>query len=349
MEGTTHDPLSFSVVIPTFNREELVPSAVKSALSQTVAPREVIVVDDGSTDQTEAALSAFHERIRYVRQDNAGVSAARNRGIRESTGSWIAFLDSDDAWAEDRLEWVRACIEASPGPSWLITDATLVDHDLSPWPGTQGFARGFGVFRDAGAEPSEFFARCLEDIRIRIGEAVATAYVGDPFALLLQGNFVQPSALVARRTALESIGGFDVGRRLAEETDLALRLAVRHDLLVLMRPLVQWRVGDHDSLVSPDNIETLIENAIRSIEEVSLIRPPDGEAARTRDEHLSRLWHRLAYTQLSNLKPGRARSSLLEARARGTLSPIEGRLLWLATWMPTTMLRLLRSLKRRLR
>lgn len=103
--------LRISVVIPTYNRASQIPAAVRCVLEQSLPPYEVIVVDDGSTDTTADALAPFMERIRYIRTTNGGASAARNRGVLEAQGDWIAFLDSDDTWSPSKLQRQLECIE----------------------------------------------------------------------------------------------------------------------------------------------------------------------------------------------------------------------------------------------
>src|SRR5208337_4579078 len=98
------DQASVSVVIPTYNRGELLIETIESILAQTAKPGEVIVVDDGSTDDTQERLARYADRVRYVRQPNQGVAAARNHGVREARGKWIAFIDSDDVWHPRKLE-----------------------------------------------------------------------------------------------------------------------------------------------------------------------------------------------------------------------------------------------------
>ena len=93
-----------SVIIPTYNRSLSVREAIESVLAQTYRDFELIVVDDGSADNTPSVLGSFGERIRGIRQANAGVSAARNAGIRAAKGEWVAFLDSDDLWVPQKLE-----------------------------------------------------------------------------------------------------------------------------------------------------------------------------------------------------------------------------------------------------
>lgn len=92
-----------SVIIPTYNRAETLIESLKSVLDQTHPAHQIIVVDDGSTDNSVSMLSPFRSRIDYIRQENAGVSAARNTGLAAATGDWIAFLDSDDVWYPNRL------------------------------------------------------------------------------------------------------------------------------------------------------------------------------------------------------------------------------------------------------
>src|SRR4051812_35041738 len=114
-----------SVIIPTYNCAALVTVAVDSVLAQTVQASEVIVVDDGSTDDTRERLSSY--RIRYLHQQNQGVAAARNNGLREASGDLIAFLDADDVWYPRKLELQIAAIEANP-------DIVLLGTSVFDWP-----------------------------------------------------------------------------------------------------------------------------------------------------------------------------------------------------------------------
>jgi glycosyltransferase involved in cell wall biosynthesis len=107
--------IPISVVIPTYNRQALVKRAVDSVFDQDYAPAEVIVVDDGSADQTREVLQNFGGRIRYIYQDNAGCAVARDKGIRSASSDWVAFLDSDDFWTEGHLARMAAAIESTCG------------------------------------------------------------------------------------------------------------------------------------------------------------------------------------------------------------------------------------------
>jgi len=96
--------LTVSVVIPTYNYAHFIGEAIESALAQTYLIAEIVVVDDGSTDNTEEVVTAFGEKVRYIRQENSGVSAARNNGAKNSSGDFITFLDPDDAWLPEKIE-----------------------------------------------------------------------------------------------------------------------------------------------------------------------------------------------------------------------------------------------------
>ena len=117
-----------SVVIPTHNHAGYIRQAIDSALAQTSAPLEVIVVDDGSTDETPRILADYGGRIRAIRQSNAGVSVARNTGIAAAAGDLIALLDSDDSWAPTKLERQIARLSADPGVGLVHCGSERVDE-----------------------------------------------------------------------------------------------------------------------------------------------------------------------------------------------------------------------------
>ena len=105
-----------SVIIPTFNRKQLLLEAVESVRRQSFRDWELLVVDDGSTDGTDQVIeSLISDGIRCIRQEHSGVSAARNRGIRAARNDWIAFLDSDDYWHKQKLQQQFEALEANPG------------------------------------------------------------------------------------------------------------------------------------------------------------------------------------------------------------------------------------------
>lgn len=205
-----------SVVIPTYNRSLSVCDSIESALGQTYGNVEVIVVDDGSTDDTPAVLAGYGDRIRHVRQDNAGPSAARNRGFRESRGEIIAFLDSDDTWLPDKIERQVALMERG-GPEMVccVCNAKVLGVDGSDAGTTFGFASlSPGFTEGEWTNPQE---------------VLATRFL----------LFNQVAAI--RREAFEAVGGFNEDLRLLEDYELALKLSSAGAWGVICDPLVVKR------------------------------------------------------------------------------------------------------------
>lgn len=188
-----------SIVIPTYNGAATIRRAVDSALAQTYQPTEIIVVDDGSTDDTAAALSGYGAPVRFLRQENAGPSAARNRGARESRGEILAFLDADDVWQPEKTaRQVALLLAGGEKTVCCICDAEL----------REGNGRTQSSFRRVGIPPPPGPALWQNP-----GEVLATRF-------LLFNQVV-----AVRRRAFESVGGFNEAFRLFEDYELALRLA----------------------------------------------------------------------------------------------------------------------------
>ncbi len=203
--------MSVSAVIPTYNCSHLLPEAIESALGQSHKLREVIVVDDGSTDETEKCVRPFLSEIRYIRQENRGLAGARNRGIQESQGEFVAFLDADDLWLNEKTAKQLRAFEASPSAALTFTDAYV----LSP---------------TGEAMPNFTFGKAA-------GE-------GQVFSVLLHTQFMLPSTVMVRRVCFEDIGLFDEGLRCVEDLDLWLRISRKYPVKMVAEPLAVWRRQD---------------------------------------------------------------------------------------------------------
>jgi glycosyltransferase involved in cell wall biosynthesis len=340
--------MRISVVIPTYNRADLIGRTIASVLAQTLPPDEVLVVDDGSTDDTEAVIAAFGSRVRYVRQDNAGVSVARNRGAGLAGGRWLAFVDSDDLWRPRKLELQMGVLERVPDARWSITSCNMIDPDDAELAGREGFEAAFPVFRQEGTGAEALLSRYLgrRDVEVA-GERVAVL-AGDAYDALFLGNFVLPSSSVVERALFAELGGFDAGFRLAEETEFYHRLAARAPVAVLLAPLVGYRVGRAGGQISPGNSETLILNAIRSVDAARRLRSPTPRADALWRHGRAGLFQRLAYTRLSNFDRRGARDALREAWASGAPRDARALGLFAASLLPSPALRGLHQLKRSL-
>jgi glycosyltransferase involved in cell wall biosynthesis len=203
-----------SVVIPTFNRAHIVTRAIDSVLAQTYCPCEILVVDDGSSDNTADVLQSYADRIVYIRQKNSGPAAARNRGIRESKGEFIAFLDSDDVWLGTKIERQATLLQRAGQhvPCCLC-------NSILEMPTCQG-RTAFDMARLNLSEPQGL---CLNPAAI-----LATRFI----------LFVQ--SVMVRRSFLLDCGGFDEHLWLMEDHDLALRLALRGPWALVKEPLTKW-------------------------------------------------------------------------------------------------------------
>lgn len=209
-------PLDVSVVIPTYNRSSFVRAAVDSALAQTLPPLEVVVVDDGSDEDIAAALRGAPDQVRIVRQERAGRSAARNRGIEEARGSWIAFLDSDDRWWPDRL--ARQAQKLATG-----RDLVMIG----------GYVRVI----DARGTPDDV---ATQSLRRALDQATKRHF--DLESLVLRPG-LYTSALLVSRQALEQIGGFNRELELLEDWDVMLKLASRGRVdVVPWPPVADYRI-----------------------------------------------------------------------------------------------------------
>jgi len=238
-----------SVVVPTYNRVYCLPDTIASVLAQTHGNVELIVVDDGSTDGTEALMRERYgsePRLRYLRQDNRGVSAARNKGIDAARGDFIALLDSDDTWLPWKLEVQLACMRRFPSAVMAHTEMEAVDAD-----GRVFDTRFLRAIYDAY---ERFPVSEMYEESCRVGDAMpsppqalgdARVWFGDIFSHFLTGNLVHTSTLLIARAPDGSVERYDETMRTEETFDYHLRVAKRRgaDLLARSRPRVDRRSG----------------------------------------------------------------------------------------------------------
>lgn len=336
-----------SVVVPTYNRAELLRLTLQSVLGQTVAPLEVIVVDDGSTDHTAEVCAEFGNSIRYLLQENQRLPAARNTGIRAARGEWIALCDSDDLWQPRKLELQLAALNAT-GAAWSITDFGIIDPDGNRRADdSHGFRHAFPVFQETDVTPQEHFGRWVDEREIQVGSDRITVYTGDAFGMLFKGNIALPSTSIITRALLDKAGLFDTTFR-AEETEFFHRIAAYGRVAIVMEPLTDYRVG-HASLIKGD-ATPFIQDALRSLELAAALRPAltAKERAALR-EGRRRLRLRLAYSRLSSLDRAGARQALYEAWQDDPILSPRSTAIMMASLLPETALRGLHWAKRAMR
>jgi glycosyltransferase involved in cell wall biosynthesis len=211
---------SISVLIPTFNRSAWLERTLISVFGQTIPVSEVLVVDDGSTDDTAVVIRALMEEhvewrglLHYMHQANQGKSAALNRALGHATGDWIAYDDSDDVWAPQKIEWQLRALTAFPDCGACFTDARFVNN-----PAMQMTA----------------FQRAKKSYLDPLGR------IADPLALVMHpphGIFMQ--TVLVRRDVMELAGEFDTRLPVAEDTDFIFRLARHTPFCYVSLPLVE--------------------------------------------------------------------------------------------------------------
>lgn len=199
-----------SVIIPTYNSERYIDAAIKSVLSQTHAPAEIIVVDDGSTDGTAVALQPYRELIRYVHQKNSGEPAARNRGLREAGSEYIAFLDADDVWHPNKLELQMAYFEAHPDCAFVYTDMSTFD------------------------ESGTIDASMKERFQMKLQE-------GWIFEALFMRTLFGSGSVVLRKECFEKVGHFDESFLIGSDYEMWLRISRVFQAGFVDKPLLLYR------------------------------------------------------------------------------------------------------------
>lgn len=209
---------SVSVIIPTFNRVDVLGRAIESVLRQSLPTTEIIVVDDGSVDHTQKVVGEFQSGaaipINYIYQHNSGVSAARNNGIRHACGEWIAFLDSDDAWLPDKLKNQAKLIEQHPGYRLCHTQESWIRNGVR-----------VNQMKKHAKSGGHIFQQCL------------------PLCV------ISPSSVVIHRTLFEDVGLFDEALPACEDYDLWLRICAHEAVLFVETPQI-LKYGGHDDQLS---------------------------------------------------------------------------------------------------
>jgi glycosyltransferase involved in cell wall biosynthesis len=227
-----------SVIIPTYNRVQLLERAVASVVDQSYRNIELIVVDDGSTDDTPSFVRSVSRDVHYIQIPHSGVSAARNRGIEAATGKWIAFLDSDDYWLEEKLERQMHYVH-TVRPDDPSHERYLICHTDEVW--------------------------IRKGKRINQGKKYAK-HAGWFFVPSLQLCLISPSAVMIHRCIFENVGLFDEDFEFVEDYDLWLRITARYPVGYLNEALTV-KHGGHDDQLSGriDGIEKYRIHALEKI------------------------------------------------------------------------------------
>lgn len=229
-----------SVLIPAYNVAPYIAKAIDSALGQSFADVEVIVVNDGSTDATADVVGRYRDRIIYVEQENRGLAGARNAGLAVARGEFIALLDADDYWPADRLLVMVDALRSHPEAGWATSDSYLVEEENETSATAYGRAPGWG-FRTT-----------------------------DQAYWITQHNFIQIHSVI-RKTMFDRHGIFDESLRSAEDWDLWIRFLFAGEKVILVpRPLAFYRLRSGSLSIDPRRI---LDAEIAVLDKALAVRP----------------------------------------------------------------------------
>ena len=296
---------TFSVIIPAYNAAPTIGRAIETVLAQRYAAREIIVVNDGSTDETEAAVAAYGPQVKYLFQPNSGVSAARNTAAHTATGDWLAFLDADDWYYPDRLRWHAQWIDREPGFDFLTGDYEYRRPD-----GTL-ISRSMELTAAGSALLAKAQGRC---------EVVMEA---PEMAAFIENHFGDTHTLsVPRRTFVE-LGGYPAGREVCEDVNFLIRLCARSQRVgVICEPMGVYLIHAHSATrKNPLRSQQLTVEALLPLKHELAGAP--GAVRRGYQGRLRRARLNLSYALLRHGRGVRALSpvltTLVEAPSLGSL------------------------------
>jgi glycosyltransferase involved in cell wall biosynthesis len=204
--------MNITVVIPTYNRYELLKRALRSVVCQTYQPKEIIVIDDGSTDKTSQIKNDFPNII-YIYQENAGVSSARNLAIKKSSYKWIAFLDSDDEWLSNKLELQVKFHKENKNSLISYTDEIWIRNDIE-----------VNIPKKYKKISGSIFQECLSHC------------------------FIAPSSVIINKNLFTVSGLFDEELEVCEDYDLWIRIAIEHKIGLVNKKLIRKYAGHENQL-----------------------------------------------------------------------------------------------------
>jgi glycosyltransferase involved in cell wall biosynthesis len=233
-----------SVIIPTYNRGWVLREAIDSVLAQEFKDFELIVVNDGSTDDTGQILEAYGQDLMILRQTNRGVSAARNRGIAAAKGRLIAFLDSDDLWLPRKLSSQVDFFNSNPAALINQTEEIWIRNGVRVNPKTRHHKFSGMIFEQS-------LALCL----------------------------VSPSAVMMKRSLFDEVGLFDEDLPACEDYDLWLRISWRYPVHLIETPLIVKRGGHGDQLSKAPGLDKFRIQALKKVIEGGQLEPDARRAA----------------------------------------------------------------------
>lgn len=326
-----------SIIIPSYNCANFIQYAIESVLNQAYTNYEIIVVDDGSTDDTKAVLASIDDdRLIIVEQTNQGASAARNHGLKLAKGEFVAFLDADDQWFSHKLQKQAEVFEKYSDLIAVFSNfhITSVNNDIIS---TDGIKQDYAIFKDEHKKLEDLFQRKEDNI-----------YKGCIVNSLFMGNFIKTSSFIVKRSALDKTGFFDPDLITQEDYDLWLRLSLLGEFAYIDEPLLN-RSKRPGQLTSDSNKLRIAEDVVTVVEKFSKSDRLDLPK-NTINTRLRKKYRDLCLNLLGNGDKKKARQVLIKSIIATHLSVSTlGLLLWsiipdfIAIFIRTKVIPVLRS------
>jgi glycosyltransferase involved in cell wall biosynthesis len=288
-----------SVIIPTYNYGKFIDEALASVFNQTFQDFEIIVIDDGSTDNTRQRISTYGDRVRYFYQEQKGPAAARNLGIRESRGEYIAFLDADDLWYPAKLEKQMALFESNPRLGMVLSDNALFDDN--------------GIYKSYVNKKRYLFS----------GGIITNIF--------LRSGVVTPTVIV-RKAVFKKVGLFEESLHIAEDDNMWIRIAIEYEVGIVDESLAQIRDHCSRTMRVSDKLEDNVSKNIQML--ISKYGSSVADKIRPlASQKYCQLYLNVGYQKFTEGEYTKARARFLMAAAKSPFS-LKIYVYLLATYVP---------------
>lgn len=309
--------LTISAIIPTYNNAAFIKDAVLSIQQQSVSVTEIIIVDDGSTDNTEQVIQSLEGHIHYLRQQNQGPSAARNTGIKVAKGDWIAFLDADDQWTIDKLEKQIQTLHKYPELKLIAGDMSEIDIENQ-------------VLVTSVLNKHHF----LEKFEALNGKPIPNAFIE-----LLRKNFIPTGTVLIKKDALLEAGLFNDHIRYGEDLELWAKIASKHPITCLPNVLMLRRQHGSNSTQSEEPLLTDLIKVMESIKSYT----SKGIQSYKPDQYIAEALNNLGYWYFNSHQFSKAKT--IFHRSLKTLPTRKALFYLLLCLLPNRLVARLRTLK----
>jgi len=312
--------MKVSAVIPAYNSAEFIAEAITSILKQSTPVYEIIVVDDGSSDNTLAVVKGLSGNIRYHKQDNRGPAAARNQGIKMASGDWIAFLDADDQWTPDKLKKQLATLSRYPELHLIAGDMAEIDQDNH-------------LLTPSVLDKHQLLAVYL----LEQGRPITHA-----LSKLLHKNFIPTGTVLVRRETLLAVGLFNESIRYGEDLELWAKIAANYPMSCLPEILMLRRLHGHNATQATVSMLTDSVKVMKSLRQCICL--PLQQQGLKPDRLVAEAYNAVAYWHFNLQKYPMARQAAFASLGE----TLTGRALvyGLAACLPARCLMLLKQSKR---